>query len=283
MNDFEDFYAVFGQWDGDFRQMSRGKFQGRILVADGQLARVFQAEASQALLTRGMDSTSYATFIPITARNEETRWQGRTLSRGQLIIKGPEVEYNNQTPRDFAIRSLLVPLANIRHAARILSGSEADGAISSWSATRPSPAAMGRFEEALAVLLASSMREPRFLGSPRGYALESECLRRLIDVLSNPASEESTPRHWASRSRLVKRAVDLMQERLEQPLTALYLCAQLEVSDRVLRRAFRESFGLVLLCQISGVLNRRGLRHPVLRRQRRLPRGADGVVSPFGG
>ena len=273
MNDFEDIYAVFGQWDGDFRQMSRGKFQGRILVADGQLARVFQAEASQSLLTRGMDSTSYATFIPITARNEETRWQGRTLSRGQLIIKGPEVEYNNQTRRDCAIRSLLVPLGNIRHAARILSGKEADGAISSWAAIRPSPGAMGRFEKALAALLASSMREPGFLRSPRGYALESECLRRLIDVVSDPTSEESTPLYWADRSRLVKRAVDLMHERLEQPLTALYLCAQLEVSDRVLRRAFRESFGLGPLAYF------RVMRLHAVRTALRAARGGDEGVA----
>jgi len=273
LDDFEDFQSAFAQWKGEFRQMSRGKFQGTVQVASGQRLRVFQAETNQSILTRGIDSSSYMTFIPITARNAATVWQGRRLSEGQLIIKRPDVAYHNQTGRNTTIRCLLVPAQTFQDAAHALGANDAAADVASWTAVSPSPETMGKFERTLTTLLAKSMQEPGLLGSPDGDLLESECLRRLIDALVEPTADVQTRLHSFSRSMLVQRAVGFMHERLDQPLSALDLCAELGVSDRMLRRAFREAFGLGPLVYF------RLMRMHEVRAALKAARGGDHAVT----
>ena len=243
IDDFSGFSEVFARWNGQFHQMSRGKFKGAVHMANGQVVRLFQADTNQAILTRGMDS-EFATFIPITVRNAATRWGGRRLPPGALIAKLPEAEYHNQTNPNTTIRGLLVPVHAVQEMTRILSGQSTDLELLTWSALQPSPRAMKRFERGLADLLATAIQTPQILGSVEGRALEMECLRRLSDALAESSTTASFSMCAKDRTRLVRRAVDFMHERLNEPLTAVELCSELNASDRSLRRAFREAFGL---------------------------------------
>ena len=242
--DFEELQQLFANWGGAFMQMSRGRFRGEIQVATGAGLRLFQVHANQSLLTRGSDSVAFMTFIPITARNEGTVWQGRRLSRGELIVKSPEVAYNNRTLRDTTIRALLVPIERFRAASRILTGDDAAERIDPWSAIRPHPEAMQRFQRSLEWLLATSASDPDILRGTRGPTLANGILRELISAFASPRQVGVPDLSPRSRTRLVQRATDLMQARLPQPLSAIDLCAELGVSDRTLRRAFHETHGM---------------------------------------
>ena len=244
LHDFDEFSALFGRWDGQFRQISRGAFYGRADRASGQVVHAFRAQTNQAIFTRGMGEASHATFIPITAQNEATVWRGRRLSTGQLIVKGPEAEYCNQTRRNAGITALLVPADTFLYATRTLTGREVGLEMTSWNAVRPSPQTMCRFEQRLARLIATAIRTAGFLDSSEGYELEHECLRALIDALAGPSPDASSTQYHGSPSTLVRRAVEAMDDRVDQPLTAIDLCAALRVSDRVLRRVFKEEYGM---------------------------------------
>ena len=67
---------------------------------------------------------------------------------------------------------------------------------------------------------------------------------RLIDALETSSTATKVRAGHQNRARLANRAVEYMREHLEQPLTAFDLCAELETSDRTLRRAFREVLGI---------------------------------------
>jgi AraC family ethanolamine operon transcriptional activator len=204
---------------------------------------LFQAATNQAILTRGMES-EYATFIPITARNEATVWQGRRLSAGQMILKSPEAEYHNQTVHNTTLRALLVPVQTICNASRILTGNEADVRLPTWSAPRPAPKAMMRFERALVRMLDMSVWNPQVLGSLEGQLLEMECLRCLVEAVAPVSDAAARPSRQNNRTTIVKRAVDFLHDHLDHPVTALELCSAVGTSDRTLRRAFREALGL---------------------------------------
>ena len=244
LNDFEGFANVFARWNGRFQQMSRGSFQGAIRVVSGQRVRLFQAETNQSILTQGMDNASLATFIPITPRNEGTVWQGKRLSAGQLIVKSPDAEYHNRTAHDTVLRALLVPVETIRSATRILTGSDPNETMPLWRAPRIAPEKMERFQQSFTELLTTSLDAPELVGGPQARALEMECLRRLIDMLEASSTATRLPLGPQHRARLASRAVEYMQEHLEQPLSALDMCAEFDTSDRMLRRAFLEAFGL---------------------------------------
>jgi len=224
--------------------MSRGRFHGRVRVVEGRLCRVFQAEANQSILTQGMDGAPFASFIPVTARSEATVWQGRQLAAGEVIVKGPEVPYDNRTPRNVVIRPLLVPVEGIEQAAVALTGRDLATPINSWTAIRPDPRALEALQQASASLLTAALAQPGLLDTPGGRVLESECLRRLIDVLAAPLPDRPTRHDPGHRARLVRRAVDFMHAHTDQTLTAQTLCLALGSTDRTLRRAFQETFGV---------------------------------------
>jgi AraC family ethanolamine operon transcriptional activator len=272
LRDFSEFSEVFSQWNGQFYQMSRGQFRGSIKVVASQNVRVFEAETNQSILTRGMDS-DFATFIPITTRNEATNWQGRRLSAGQLIVKRPEAEYHNLTSRNTTIRALLVPVRLLEDTARILSGRKADFQVPTWSAPRLSTRAMKRVETGFTELIAVALQDPAFLGSREGRAFEMECLHRVINAVAPPQMSEDHSLAPSSRIALVRRAVEFMHAQLDQPMTAFDLCAELDTSDRTLRRAFRQTYGLGPLAYF------RVMRLHAVRIALQAARGSHGSVA----
>ncbi len=243
LSDFSDFSEVFAQWKGQFCQMSRGQFRGSIQVVAGQNVRVFKAETNQSILTRGMDG-EFATFIPITPRNEATLWRGRNLSTGQMIVKLPEAEYHNLTARNTAIQALLVPVQLLEESTRILTGGKTDFRFPSWEAPQVSTKAMTRLERRLAEWMAMALQNPDLLGNREGTAFEMDCLRRVIDAVTSSRMDEDSSLGLVSRVELVRHAVDYMHAHLDKPLTAFDLCAALDTSDRTLRRAFCETYNL---------------------------------------
>jgi AraC family ethanolamine operon transcriptional activator len=244
LNDFEQFSDLFGRWGGTFHQMSRGRFRGNSHVVAGQQVRAFEATTNQSILTRGVDSADFATFIPITPRNADTLWHGRRLPVGSLLAKGPEAEYWNRTPKDACIRAVLVPMPIIRATMRSLGDDEPALCPASWQAQPPPPATLARFERCLDQLFVLGSREPGVLATLEGLELEAELLASLVRALMPPRPRHETGLRGGSRNALIKCAVDLIHSRMHRPLTAVELCRTLGASDRTLRRAFFESFGM---------------------------------------
>jgi AraC family ethanolamine operon transcriptional activator len=236
--DFERFSEVFPEWEGSFTQMSRGRFQGHVnLTACGDL-RAFEANTNQSILTKGSGDPASVAFVPITPRNEQTSWHGKSIVRGGLIIKGTEAVYNNHTVRDTQIRALIVTAEVVQNALRILARDCAHHDLTTWQAVHPSPDAMAMFQVCLSTLLGGST------GAFDRTMLEQECLRRLVDMLISTDGAPIVVRQSANRFRLVARVSDYIRERLAEPISAFDLCSEFGVSDRLLRLAFRETYGM---------------------------------------
>jgi AraC family ethanolamine operon transcriptional activator len=246
LDDFDDLARLFASWGGEFLQMSRGAFQGRIRVLGGARIRLFQVQVNQALLTRGVDATDYVTCIPITPRNERTLWHDRRLRRGQLLVKPPSVPYENQVQRDTAFQTLLASRTAVLEAGRALSGHAAEPGIDVWAGHTPPPPVMRRLTQFMGQVLAASPRSPSLLGGPGGEETEDQCLRLLVDALLAPEVVPPARLRIHARAALVRRAQALMQDALHagQALRAQDLCTAVGASDRILRRAFHETFGV---------------------------------------
>jgi len=241
LGDFDGFEAAFGKWNGRFSQMSRGSFRGRLSVASGRHLRAFRAETNQSILTQGAADEDSVTVIPVTRGSEGTRWHGRMLERGDLLIRGTAVEYDNQSSRDACIEALLVPKRLIERSCEILTDGEMRLDWASWHGLRPDPASTRRLYRRLSALLL----QPRpGIRSHEAMYDEAETLRCIVDALSSAAGLSARPFRAGSRDRLVARAKACMQDRLSEPLTAMDLCASLGVSDRLLRLAFKEAHGM---------------------------------------
>jgi len=263
VGDFDEFAMLFPQWDGAFHQMSRGRFQGSVRLIATPALRFFEAQVNQSLLTRGSDGGDWVTCIPITARNAATTWQGRTLTPGDLIVKGTGVPFHNRTARNTVIASFALPASRLGEAVRVLGGDRAGFDWSGWFPVHPDPRAMARLHHALVDFRRSG-----------GDAVSQELgVRCLVDAVV--ASDLDLPRPSArhGHARLVDRAAAYLHDHLREPVTAMELCAELGVSDRLLRLAFKRVHGLGPLAY------HRVMRMHAVRAELRAARGTDVGVT----
>lgn len=244
LDDFDAFRASFLDWDGRFDQMSRGAFAGRLTLARVGKLRAFRAETNQSILTRGVADPGCVTVIPITRRNEGTRWRLQNLDRGQLLMRGTEIPYDNQTSRNACIEALVVPGRVLEQAAEILTAGRTRVDSTTWQSLRPDPVATMRLHARIAAILAPRGPAAGHSSSEQALAhIEAETLRCLVETIESCMTPEE---HGFSRNRagLVAKATEIMRANLSGPLTALDLCAALGVSDRLLRLAFKETHGM---------------------------------------
>ncbi len=281
LTDFAEFAELFARWRGRFEQMSRGRFEGTLRVVAGGAVRLFEAETNQSLLTRGMDQTSMATFIPITPANERTAWSGRRLATGQLLAKTPEAPYGNLTGRGTVIRALLVPVEVLEDARRVLGGRDDGPRLAPWEARRPDPGAMAAWQRSMDVLLASALAGPSLLDGAMWQQLEVECLRRLVAVLESTRGGRAPHGSSRPRARLLRHAFDYLEAHARKLPTALDLCAELGVSDRTLRRAFLETVGMGPIAYLR-VLRLHGARGDLLRARHGEPVKVADVARRWG-
>jgi len=269
LRDFEEFRHLFGTWGGRFQHTSRGRFSGTAAVYAGLRVRAFLAETNQAIFTRGLDRSDLVTVIPITEANETTSWRGRQLTRGHLLIKGPDVEYYNQTSRGTVIKALLVP----QHSFTQMVGPIADVMVGRKSSTsialQPPDEAMQRFQASLEALLTS----PGPTHRAEAEIMERACLDDLSICLLSNDPDRRMKKLGAKRLGLIDRALDIMNERIECGLKAEELSITMQVDERILRRVFKQAFGMGSMAMY------RLLRLNRLRHELKAARGGDQTVA----
>lgn len=244
LENFEAFSDLFGRWGGRFQQMTRGTFSGRLDMVAGSQLRVFEVATSESVFTRGVDGVPYVSFVPITANNVGNYWQGRRLAVGNLLLKGPDVEYFNQTRRDSCFQGLLIDAPALQAHYQMLTGEELPPALLSWAGLSPAPDTLDRLQRAMRGLLRYGLQQPGWLQSQEGIELQNESARRLVDALLRPTEPARRAMHFSHRNQLFREAATHMLNHQHEGVSAQALCARLQVSDRVLRRAFNECCGM---------------------------------------
>lgn len=230
LHDIDDLSRLFASWDGRFEQLSAGRFEAEVQVARGQVIRGFRARTSQALLARGHDGPGVINFCPIVATSGTTLWQGRRGEPGSMVIRAPDVGIDNRPGKGAEVLALSIHAETLRRAAWALAGVDLGKGPRGWEMVYPDPRSVFTFVRRLHLFLA---------GEPEA---EQHCLRALLEALPTIQA-----RHGASasaRAALVRRAEEILRSILGRPLTSLELCEALGATDRTLRLAFHERFGM---------------------------------------
>jgi AraC family ethanolamine operon transcriptional activator len=242
LSDFSEASELFSSWHGKFEQISRGRFAGTLQALRGGRVRIIGITSNQRVRLRGRDVSGLVSVYPVTDGNGGSLWHGRQLAPGQLVVHGAEAETDHYSARRTDNLGLSMPPADLEEAARALLGTDRATLPRTWSALSPPPGAFAGLHRKLSTLLGRGVADPSLLGTPEGGQLEQECVRALVAALFtvDPMPELSLP----ARSEQLHRAEDLMRTQLGGGLGAIDLCRELGVSDRTLRLAFRERYGL---------------------------------------
>lgn len=240
--DLDQAEALFGRWQGRLEQLSTGQFTGQLRVVQRGPVRIVEVEANQRVLLRGRDAAGVVALHPVTAGNAQCLWQGRRLAPGQLVVVGSEAEvdhYSSRRTSDLGVS--LCPQA-LRAAARSLLTADDFVTPPTWAALAPSPEPFADLQRQIDRLFRFGLAVPHLLGTPDGHRLEQECLRAIVAVLYPLPTPPGLSR--TGRARLLRSAEEFLRACLGQPIGAIDLCRELGVSERTLRLAFRERYGL---------------------------------------
>ena len=269
LRDADALVDAFQGWEGSIVQVSPGSFRGSLALAGGPNLRAFSAVTNQALLTRGDADCDCVTFIPVSRENESTRWRSRYLKPGSLLIKGSEIGYHNQTEPNSRITGLVLRKKLVSKAVAILAPDRAEQDWTTWSALQPDPHATLYLERRINSLLNPKESQGR---SAFTHDLEAEIIRILCNTLVTANGDPFKVRPH-NRAKLVSQATSYMHDRLTKPLTAMDLCSAFGVSDRLLRVAFNEAYGMGPLSYF------RVMRLNAVRDALRAKRGRDETVA----
>lgn len=239
--DFDHLAAFFTGWDGRFEQVSSGRFEATLRVARGTIVRAASVELNQTILARGRGAPELVTVYPVAARNAGGLWRGRRLDPGLVVVHGTDAETDHRTARLCESMGLSLPVADLERVARVVKNSDNVQGPRGWNSLTPPPDLYDALDRRLRRLLTSSSRS---LAAADGVRLEQDTLRAIVEVVFPEPDQRRVPLPLPARTDLTRRAEGVMRANLGTALGALDLCAELGVSDRTLRLAFRERYGL---------------------------------------
>ena len=243
LNDIAQLHSVFSKWSGRFEQLSCGRFDASLQVLQGKLVRAIAIEANQRVLLRGSDSAARVAVHAVSEKNASSWWRGNKLSPGDFVVQGGDSETDHCSGRRTAVQGFSIEHEQLENVARVLLARSDVVAPRAWRILKPSPDQSAELQQSLNRLVTECAATPTLLGTPEGERLEEECLRRLVEVLYGSSTSElnlSLP----GRTRLLRRAEEVLRSRLHEPIGVVDLCREVEASDRTLRLAFRERYGL---------------------------------------
>ena len=243
LSDFDQVAGFFAGWDGRFEQLSSGRFEGRLSLVRGREVRLVSLQCNQVLLARGRLAPGLFALYAVTPANAGGLWQGRRLTPGQFVVHGPDAETNHLSARQLTSVGFSMQADLIEAAARKLTAADLDYWPKEWAAFTPPPDCYSDLNARIQQLLRLALADPTTLASPEGAQLEQECIRAVVRGVV-PIPSVRGDRRLSQRGAVVRRAEEFMRASLHQPFGAVDLCAELGVSDRTLRLAFRERFGL---------------------------------------
>ncbi len=243
LTDIDQLAALFLNWQGRIEQISGGQFEADLKLVRGRVVRAVSIRANQRARIRGRDSAGLFWAHAVSAGSAESLWQGHRLAVGQMVLTGPENDTDYTSPRLTSHQSIALLPAEMDAAVRSLLASDGGGLPRGWAAVAPSPAAGAQSQRLFARFVEFGLSSPHLMATPDAHRLEQECVRGVVAALSAPAA--SRPRlPLSGRARLVRQAEEYMRGRLADPVGAIDLCRAFRVSDRTLRLAFREHYGM---------------------------------------
>ena len=243
--DFDVIAAALGRWDLELQQLGRGPFLGELHRVQVGGISVLRLDVNRVIQARGANGPGGYVFSPVLPANASATWRGRRLKPGQINVNTPSSVVDHLTSADYSLLSLDVDVEALQTSAEVLCGLDLGERLAARKALSPGPKAFAALEASLRQLLVDARAHPTLFESPGACkAVEQTCVRRLLRAITSAGLVGGAPVTVGNREPLVRRAEELMLAHLDQPLHVEEICAELEVSERTLRYAFHDLFGL---------------------------------------
>ncbi len=243
--DFDELAHAFRHWDARFQQLGRGAFRGSLQLVQTGAVQLIRVKTNRIIQARGFMKPGCYAFTIVTAANEEARWRGQRLRSGQLNVNRPDEVIDHVSSAMYESLGLLIDADALRERAKLLCGMDVVEQLTQTNILNIGQRASHSLESFFRRLLDQNRMGPTIAASSQQrQSAEQTCINQLLQALCCALPGSREPPQLLNRLTLVHRVEDFMLAHLQEPLLMEQLCQEVDVSERTLRYAFQDVFGL---------------------------------------
>lgn len=237
-DDFDDLTASTRHWDLDFRQLDRGQFHGELLQLMVGRIQVGEARFERSLQQHGASPLGMRTFVIPASSAVKFNWRRHDVTANDLLLFPSNGELESVSNTDFHIFTMSVPDELL-----VPSDQTDEPPQLSWEKLPGSPC-LPQLRSLLANVISAARTDSGFL---KVAEIVAELEHELISLLSQTiCSTTSSPIRIPDRKRdlAVEQIQRIVIDSEEKLFSVDDLCAATQVSQRTLRYAFLERYGV---------------------------------------
>jgi len=243
--DFTDFDELVDAipFESEYVQIERGSVRSELTrVQLDRLAALRFSEDVPAYVFRATAPTEALTLAFLARPSHSLRWGGRPVNESTLLGYGPGAEHVGTSRGRAATWSLHFALGALEsHAAKL--GHRIDWAPLSARVLAPGPIEIDGLRQATQQLFNYAESARSSFEHPGICRLHEEAILTAAVRAIVPADEQDHS-SAASHQRAVRRAVEVLEARADEPVYLAELCEAAAVSERTLRSAFQRLYGV---------------------------------------
>ena len=225
-------------WDVEVTQSEPGPIEAVLTATQVGDCLVYESDSSRSLLFSGTRSEDYWTISPITRHCVGSRFRGRQLDEGQLLVLDPGGEVFQQIAAGHRQQAISIPLDLAERIAQAEHQTSAEAMWERWC-LKSDPRVAAQVSRMLEQLLSG----PRSPSPGTGPDAGMELARKMIALIQKARQVRPARSSLAQRRRIVRRAEELIRSRLDNPPSVTELCEVTHASRRLLFYAFGELLG----------------------------------------
>jgi AraC family ethanolamine operon transcriptional activator len=242
--DFDQIAGALHLLQVELRQLSCGPSQGEVELVTVGPFHLLRTAVNRIVLARGAARADTYLVSLVGGLNEQAVWRGQRRRRGDLNLNRPESEIDHLTGQPYESLTIGINVGRLQSAGMAYAGYDVAERLGGVERVRVNENTFAALEVAVKRVFASARSPAELPESPLDRAeLEESLTRTLLDALEGESALVEK-RSLRDRRRLVERAEEFMLAGLSKPLLLGDLCEELGVSERTLRYAFHDRFGV---------------------------------------
>ena len=242
--DFDQFAESVRNWDLDFRQLDSGSFRGHVLQIGLRGVQLGRARFGRRLHQRGAPPSGMRTFVIPGDERQEFEWRGHQITPNRLMVFPSESGLESHSRPGFSVFTLSIDEAHLGLLASELELPYLDQMLKGSEAIDLPAGTMKGLRRRAREICQTVESAPNLISES---ALQSELesllpIHLLLKIASTRGFEGQS--HSAQKRRALEKAMEYLAEHVNEPISVRGLCTAARSSERTLRRAFLEEFGV---------------------------------------
>lgn len=256
--DVDHLNAIIRGWDFSFRQLDRGEFIADVIQFGDRKHHFDYLRMNRMVVQGGTSPPGVWTFAYLTETSSPLIWREFNIQKDDFLIYSPNCPIEAQSRPGFEIITLSFSEEVLIKIGNTIGFTELKHLPKGGGLRTPNLSVMQNFRRYIQQFYREILNNPSITHIHKfSDALQYDIPRRLLETLESSTREERIP-SFRMRESAMRRALKIITETPDEPPMVRELCRLAGASERLLRYAFLERFGVspkayLLAVRLNGV------------------------------